>query len=111
MIGEATRNRGLEESCKSLIVSTLMEEIESEKKKIKQALIARGYICIHINLSLNQYLSACYSSTYLPGKGLLSLSLERVQQRVTDVVDVWCESVMSAFRVTDYYSPVKISCP
>ena len=25
-IGEATRNRGLEESCKSLIVSTLMEE-------------------------------------------------------------------------------------
>jgi len=33
MIGEATRNRGLEESCKSLIVSTLMEEIEREKKR------------------------------------------------------------------------------
>ena len=37
MIGEATRNRGLEESCKSLIVSTLMEEIErkEEKKELK----------------------------------------------------------------------------
>jgi len=29
-IGEATRNRGLKESCKSLFVSTLMEERKEE---------------------------------------------------------------------------------
>src|SRR6218665_1654404 len=33
MIGEATTNRGLDEFCKSLIVSTLMEEIKREKKR------------------------------------------------------------------------------
>ena len=33
-IGKATRNRGLEKSSKSLIVSSLMEERKEEEKKV-----------------------------------------------------------------------------
>ena len=33
MSGEATRKRDLKESCKSLTVNTLMDEIEREKKR------------------------------------------------------------------------------